>query len=195
MRHFLCAADAVGVLAGRMPAGAAPRPLIARPGPPQRLAAANRRAGADAVELPVIASPADPHLPVAARTGEEPVAVPDRHGPATRGLDRSARSGHAPASWCGVLRSLIAMTDEARADSHPPGLRLSTASGAVLHRTLPQCQLGKDQIRTDQDSTKESEARTRYSTNLRGSTAPSTPGCLRACSAFFPPRCAARSHR
>lgn len=125
MRHFLRAADTVGVLAGGVPAGSDTRPLVARPGPPQRLTPAQRRAGTAAVGLPVIAPPADPHLLVAARAVEEPVAVPDRHGPAAPRLDRSSRSGHPPRCSGGGLRSPIAITDEARADSHPPGLRLS----------------------------------------------------------------------
>jgi hypothetical protein len=123
MRHFLRAAQAVGVLSGRVLAGPAERPLVARPRPLQRFASPNRGTVSDTVDLSVIAPPADAYLLVTACTVEEPVPVPDRH-PAAPGLDRSARSGHAPRRAVRALRSPIAMTDEARADAHPPGLRL-----------------------------------------------------------------------
>ncbi len=135
MRHFLRSASLVGVLAGGVLAGPAARALVAGPGPLECLAAPDPRTASDAVDLSAIARTADADLLVTACAVEEPVAVLDRH-PAAPGLDRSSRSGHAPASCGGALRVLIAMIDEARADSHPPGLRLSTARGAVLHRTL-----------------------------------------------------------
>ena len=135
MRHFLRAARPVGVLAGGVLAGPATRALVAGPGPLECLATPDPSTASGAVDLSVIARRADADLLVTACAVEEPVAIPDRH-PAAPGLDRSSRSGHPPALLSGALRSPIAMTDEARADSHPPGLRLSTARGAVLHRTL-----------------------------------------------------------
>ena len=80
MRHFLRSALTIGVLPGGVLARSHKRPLIASASPPERLATPDRCTLTPAVDLSLIAPPADPKLPMATRTVEEPVAaLDDRH--------------------------------------------------------------------------------------------------------------------
>lgn len=75
MRHFLCATRTPGVLASRVPTGAAVALLVASPGAVQRLAAADRGARPRAVGVATVASAADPYLLTAAPAVVEPRSV------------------------------------------------------------------------------------------------------------------------
>lgn len=73
MRHFLIPGT-VAALPGRMMSGTAARALIARSRPTQRLTTAHSRTLSGAVDVAMIATPADAHLHRATATVVEPVA-------------------------------------------------------------------------------------------------------------------------
>jgi hypothetical protein len=84
MRHFLAMADAPPPLARGVMYPPAQRLLIAHAGGPHARAARGLRACALTVALAMIAAPADPQLPLAARTVQQPVADDRDHAPSRR---------------------------------------------------------------------------------------------------------------
>lgn len=89
MRHFLAASQSPGPLPRGVVACPAGGPLVAGPGPPHTLPPLGRGARPRAVEVAVIAAPADADLPMAARAVVE--TVPPHRGPARRGTGQRSR--------------------------------------------------------------------------------------------------------
>ena len=75
MRHFLPLALAPGVLTRGMEPGPAARALVSGPGAAKRLTAPLRRALPGAVDVAVVAAPADPHLLATPLAVEQPKVV------------------------------------------------------------------------------------------------------------------------
>jgi len=78
MRHFSGMTPSIRSLARRMLEGSRAFPLVARPGPPQRLAPADAGAPRGAVDVAVITAPADAHQSVATSAVVKPVVLDDR---------------------------------------------------------------------------------------------------------------------
>jgi len=84
MRHFLVVAGAPPPLSDGVIKPPPKRLLVAGACAPQAIAACPLRALAPAVALAMIAAPADPELPLAARTVQQPVADDPDHDPSRR---------------------------------------------------------------------------------------------------------------
>ena len=146
MRHFPLPDRAVAALPSSMMSGTAARALIARTSPPQRLATANPRTLPGAVDVPVIATPADAHLHRTAATVVEPVGrlpqtphdpPPQRHwtAPGEAGIKGLPTT---------PTKALSTEGPGVRRQSNDPGLRLSAlsitepcASGTLAHSAAP----------------------------------------------------------
>ncbi len=93
MRHFLQEPTAVAALARGVAHPTAARFLVALAGATKRLRALKRGATSGAVDVAVVAAPADPHLTAASQAVVEPVAaVAHPDGPAAGRLDTARES-------------------------------------------------------------------------------------------------------
>lgn len=84
MRHFLLATRSIAGLARRVRVRTAPTALIASTGFTHAAATPHTRAAGEAVDVSVIAAPADTHLRCASCATVQPVARLDRHRPSRR---------------------------------------------------------------------------------------------------------------
>ena len=124
MRHFLRSALTIGSLPGGMLARPLERSLVTRAGPLERLPTPDRSTLTPAVDLSVIAPPADPNLPMATHAVEEPVAALDDRHPSPH---RTGQRSSIPASYP-CLGSCPALGDRCNQEGpqgcSPSGLRL-----------------------------------------------------------------------
>ena len=93
MRHFLHSPPAVSPLTSRVVSRPAAASLVASTRSAHRLAAPDLTAVRHAVDIPVIAPPADPHLPPTPCAVVEPVASFDERCPSRRNAGRRSSIG------------------------------------------------------------------------------------------------------
>jgi hypothetical protein len=199
MRHFSLLPTTPACLTSGMHAPALPCALITTAGLANRTATRQGGAAFKAVGVFVIAAQADADLPATPSAVIEPIARLDRHRLATAArLDSATPSRHAHNTRWEYCDRLDRSDEEGPRDSDPPGLRL-LGRAALLHcrpragqrprsvyitpriggsLTPPSCcSTSADSIAR---SVNDSEDASRSSSDLRGSSSPSTRADPRA---------------